>query len=327
MRFAFTDEQFELRDAVHEMLTQRCDATTLRAAWANESGRAPAAWAALYDMGVLDAMRPAASGGLDMTEVDVVLILETTGRFALPEPIVETMMVSAPLDLINADGESAAVVTSESPFAAWADSAATIVELTASGITATPRSKVKLQHRISVDGARRLFDVELPRTPIVSTEVARAFRRGVLGTAAQLCGLADRMLDLTVEYAQQRKQFGVPIGSFQAIKHHLADARIKLEFARPLVYRAAASLSVNHRDASIHVGMAKAAASDAAMLASRAALQCHGAIGYTTEYDLHLYMKRAWALSAAWGDATWHRQRVSDWLFSPTQPVVREGAQ
>ena len=118
------------------------------------------------------------------------------------------------------------------------------------------------------------------------------------------------MLDLTVDYAKERQQFGVPIGSFQAVKHHLADARIAIEFARPLVYRAAWSVAEGDPESSIHVSMAKALASDAASLTARQALQCHGAIGYSYEYDLHLFMKRAWALVATWGDADWHRARV-----------------
>ncbi len=137
----------------------------------------------------------------------------------------------------------------------------------------------------------------------------------VLGTAAQLCGLADTMIGMTVDYAGERRQFGVPIGSFQAVKHHLADARTALEFARPLVYRAAASMAMHDPDAGLHAGMAKAAASDAASVAARAALQCHGAIGYTTEHDLHFFMKRTWALAATWGGARWHRARIADTLM------------
>jgi alkylation response protein AidB-like acyl-CoA dehydrogenase len=139
----------------------------------------------------------------------------------------------------------------------------------------------------------------------------------VLGTAAQLVGLARRMIDLTVDYTKERTQFGVPIGSFQAVKHHLADARIALEFARPLVYRAAWSVAEGEPGRPVDVSMAKAQASDAAMLAARHALQCHGAMGYSFEYDLHLYMKRAWALAAAWGDAAWHRARVGRAILGP----------
>jgi alkylation response protein AidB-like acyl-CoA dehydrogenase len=119
------------------------------------------------------------------------------------------------------------------------------------------------------------------------------------------------MLELTADYVRDRRQFGVPVGSFQAVKHHLANARIALEFARPLLYRAAASIRDSDPDASVHVSMAKAKADAAAQQTARSALQCHGAIGYTTEYDLHLYLKRSWALARAWGDAAWHHRRVA----------------
>jgi alkylation response protein AidB-like acyl-CoA dehydrogenase len=113
-----------------------------------------------------------------------------------------------------------------------------------------------------------------------------------------------------VEYVKEREQFGVPIGSFQAVKHHLADAAAQLTFARPLVYQAAWSIAVGHDDRSRDVSTAKAVVSDAAELVGRKALQCHGAIGFTTEADLHLYLKRTWALARSWGDSAWHRDRV-----------------
>jgi alkylation response protein AidB-like acyl-CoA dehydrogenase len=147
-----------------------------------------------------------------------------------------------------------------------------------------------------------LFEVAGDASPVDG--IAAAFDRGVLGTAAQQCGLADRMLELTVAYVKERQQFGVPVGSFQAVKHHLANARLALEFARPLLYRAAVTLDP------VHVSMAKRKADDAALVTAGVALQCHGAIGYTTEYDLHLFMKRSWALARSWGDAAWHRDRV-----------------
>src|SRR5205823_4020856 len=137
-----------------------------------------------------------------------------------------------------------------------------------------------------------------------------AFDRGALGTAAFLVGLGQRMVDMTVGYVTERKQFGVPIGSFQAVKHHLANAAKDLAFARPAVYRAAWSLATESGDRTRDVSMAKAMASDAAERAGRAALQCHGAIGYTVEYDLHLFLKRVWSLSRTWGDAAFHRNRV-----------------
>ena len=123
------------------------------------------------------------------------------------------------------------------------------------------------------------------------------------------------MLDLTVAYVNERRQFGVPIGSFQAVKHHLADALKELAFAasRGVPGGALAGHRGRHHRAAT-CRWPRRMASDAASLVGRQALQCHGAIGYTVEYDLHLYLKRAWALARAWGDAAWHRARVAQSL-------------
>jgi alkylation response protein AidB-like acyl-CoA dehydrogenase len=134
--------------------------------------------------------------------------------------------------------------------------------------------------------------------------------RAAAGTAALLVGLADRMVAMTAAYAKERHQFGRPIGSFQAVKHLLADARVALEFARPVTYRAAWSLATAQPTLSHDASMAKAMASDAAEQAARVALQVHGAIGYTWECDLHFFLKWTWALSRAWGDAATHRRLV-----------------
>jgi alkylation response protein AidB-like acyl-CoA dehydrogenase len=129
--------------------------------------------------------------------------------------------------------------------------------------------------------------------------------RSTVAAAAQLIGLGQRMLDMTVEYVKDRRQFGVPIGSFQAVKHHLANAHKDVAFARPTVWRAASTLEP------LHISMAKAMASDAASLAGRQALQCHGAIGYTVDYGLHRFLKQTWVLARSFGDAASHRDRVA----------------
>jgi Acyl-CoA dehydrogenase, C-terminal domain/Acyl-CoA dehydrogenase, N-terminal domain len=141
-----------------------------------------------------------------------------------------------------------------------------------------------------------------------AVELARD--RGAWGTAALLVGLGRRMVELAVTHVSERHQFGVPVGSFQAVKHQLADAHKDLAFARPVVHRAAHSLATGAATRGRDVSMAKALAGDAAWRAGRVALQCHGAIGYTVEHDLHLYLKRTWALAKAYGDAGWHRDRV-----------------
>jgi alkylation response protein AidB-like acyl-CoA dehydrogenase len=326
VHFAFSDEQIALRDAVRDLLVKECPPAAVRAAWTNESGRCPSAWAALTEMGVLGVVAPERIGGLGLTEVDLVLVLEETGRFALPEPIVETAAVAVPILAARDDeraaalvsGASAALVHALTPYAGWGDTAALILALGSARCSVVPPETVALWPVESVDGARRLFALDiggsLPWATMEAedhSEVDLAFDRAALGTAAQLVGLADRMIEMTVEYATTRHQFGVPIGSFHAVKHHLANARLALEFARPLVYRAAWTIARGDDERAVAVSLAKAGASDAASLAARVALQCHGAIGYTTEYDLHLFMKRAWALAATWGDSAWHRARVA----------------
>lgn len=120
------------------------------------------------------------------------------------------------------------------------------------------------------------------------------------------------MLDLSVDYAIQRKQFGKPIGSFQAVKHKLADVAAAIEFAKPVLYRAAYALAHGEPGAALHVSHAKLACCEAGWLSARHGIQVHGAMGYTWEADLQMFMKRAWALNASWGTREFHQNRIAN---------------
>jgi alkylation response protein AidB-like acyl-CoA dehydrogenase len=322
VRFAFTEDQLAFRDAVTELLEKECPASEVRQAWENGTGRTARAWAALREMGVLGALAPESRGGLGLREIDLVLLAEATGYAALPEPFVEHALVAAPIvpdlpDTVTAALGAGALVP-------YADSADAVLVEDDDRLLLVARDALVVEPRPSVDHSRHVAVVDWDTghgsvTEIGGPEVlARAFDRGALGTASQLLGLAQALLDATVEYATERKQFGVPIGSQQAIKHKLADVRVGLEFARPLVARAANSLTHDEPGAPIDVSMAKARAGDVATLAARHALQCHGAIGYSYEHDLHLWMKRVWALVASWGDSAWHRERVARAILDRT---------
>ncbi len=132
----------------------------------------------------------------------------------------------------------------------------------------------------------------------------QAYDLAALATSAELLGAAERVLSDTVAYAKQRKQFGREIGSYQAIKHQLANVRIALDFARPLVFGAAVDPTARS------VSAAKIQAADAADLAARVGLQVHGAIGFTAEHDLSLWLLRIRALRSAWGTPAFHRERL-----------------
>jgi alkylation response protein AidB-like acyl-CoA dehydrogenase len=338
VRFAFTDDQLLFRDTVRDLLDKECPVEEVRVAWGDGDGRRPDVWAALAEMGVLGVRVPEAFGGLDLTDLDLVLLLEETGRFALPDPIVEAVAVAGPLlaetappevqqEWLPALVEGRALVTTGlgGVFVPSAQGAGLVVTERDGRLVAVPSGAVSTVRQPSVDGSRRLFDVTwddadalvLADGDAAEAAVARAVDRGALGTAAQLVGLGRQMLDLTVGYVKERRQFGVPIGSFQAVKHHLADALLGLEFAVPVVHAAAYALATGDPDASRAVSHAKVAANDAARLVGRQALQCHGAIGYTVEYDLHLWLKRVWALSESFGSSAHHRRRVADLVLGP----------
>jgi alkylation response protein AidB-like acyl-CoA dehydrogenase len=269
--------------------------------------------------------------GLD--EVDAVLILEEAGRAALAEPVVATAAVGAPL-LAELGGELAArwlprvaageallaVGHPDEPFVEDAH-VADLLLLPAGdgGLHALERAAAQLTAQPANDPSKRIFSVSFePRDATCAARgeraralLAAAFDRGALACAAGLVGVAEQLLDLAVGYASQREQFGRPIGSFQAVKHMLADVKVKLEYARPLVYRAAHSVARGDARRALHVSMAKAEAGEAAAFAARRALQAHGAIGYTWEQDLHLWMRRAWSLDLAWGARRLHRERIA----------------
>lgn len=328
MRFAFTDDQLAFRDAVRALLEKECPPEVVRAAW---DGKPTEIWGHLAEMGVVGMTAPEEHGGLAMTELDLVLILEECGRAALPDPILEHTAVVIPA-LRDAGGGLAArwlpsLATGEAvataalgpaPLVADADRATLLLDDHDGCAHLVELSTCDVTPLRSVDGARPLFAVgwSAEKENKIDADVDLAFDRAALGAAAQLLGLADRMISMTVEYAKEREQFGRPIGSFQAVQHHLADALLRLEFARPAVYRAAHAVAHHEPDRPLHVSMAKAMAGDAAETAARAALQVHGAIGYSWEHDLHLFMKRAWSLAVAWGDGPFHRRRVGDWVLN-----------
>ncbi|QZA17347.1 acyl-CoA/acyl-ACP dehydrogenase [Mycobacterium malmoense] len=271
-------------------------------------------WEQLANLGVTALAVPEKFDGIDAHPVDLVVALERLGRWCVPGPVAESIAV-APVLLSTDDqaercaglasGELIATVAlpPQVPRAVDAAAAGLVLLVGDDGVT----EGIAGECHESVDPSRRLYDVTATGETW-RADVKRAFDFGALATAAQLVGASEALLAGTVDYAKQRSQFGRVIGSYQAIKHKLADVHIAIELTRPLVYGAA--LSLESRD----VSAAKAAASEAALLAARAALQTHGAIGFTQEHDLSLWLLRVQALRSAWGDPEAHRRRVLEAL-------------
>lgn len=304
MRFAPTEDQLALRDAVIDVLTRECPPSVVRAAADDNPSAARGLWSTLAEMGVLDSLASEASGGMGFELSDIVPLARAAGMSALPLPFVEHVFLAAPS--LGALGDTVVTATDNAllPYATIADRA---LLSRAGGLSEVePQTFHSFPDRDSVDRARPLARVpehaHSNATPLAAP--ATALAGATLGTAAMLVGLAQQMLNMTVEYVKDRKQFGVPIGTFQAVKHHLANVRIAIEFADPMIAAAAWSVDNDQPDAPMLTAMAKLRANATAQLAATTCLQCHGAIGYSYEHDLGLWMKRAWALTEAWGTTT-----------------------
>ena len=184
----------------------------------------------------------------------------------------------------------------------------------------TPGLEVKLLP--TMDQTRKLCEVTFDDVRVGADAVlgapgggwsplSRAIERATVALCAEMCGGAQRVLDMTVDYAKIRVAFGRPIGSYQGVKHRAADMLVEVENAKSLTYYAAWAVDENAPEAALAASMAKAYCSDAFRRVSAAGIQLHGGIGFTWEHDLHLYFKRAKSSEFTFGDATYHRERVA----------------
>jgi alkylation response protein AidB-like acyl-CoA dehydrogenase len=299
MRFELTPEQEDFAQTLDKLLAGADPAAAARAWAEGDSGPGLEIWRRLAELGVTALLAPESEDGMGATPVELVVAFEAIGRHALPGPWVESVAY-----LPSPDAMVSVAEPPHTPYALDADAADETYVRTDDGLHVASVGELVR----SIDPSRRLFHVTAGEPAGVEAPEG-AFDLAVLATSAQLLGCGERLLAETVDYAKQRRQFGREIGSYQAIKHALADVRIALDFARPLVLGAAVT-GPSARDASA----AKVAAGDAAYRASRVALQVHGAIGYTLEHDLSLWITKVRALVGAWGTPAFHRARILETL-------------
>ncbi|MEQ6900698.1 acyl-CoA dehydrogenase [Nocardioides sp. YIM 152588] len=318
MRFELTEDQRDFATALDGLIAGSDPVGAARAWAADDTAPGLALWKRVADQGVNALVVPEEAGGVGASAVELVVAFEVLGRHAVPGPWVESAAyLATALDGEDREAVAAGAVATvaappHAPYALDADVAERVYLAGAGGLAeATPSDRAT-----SVDGTRRLFRVEPGTTRVPGDRAEEAFDLAALATAAHLLGAGERVLADSVTYVKQRRQFGREIGSYQAIKHHLADVRIALDFARPLVAGAALAADGPAADRARAVSAAKVACSDAAYLASRTGLQVHGAIGYTQEFDLSLWITRIRALVGAWGTPAYHRARVLDSLLA-----------
>ncbi|GLF98521.1 acyl-CoA dehydrogenase family protein [Streptomyces yaizuensis] len=332
MRFLPTEEQTAFGRTLAELLTAARVPAVARAWAAGDPAPGRALLERLAATGLFALAVPEEHGGAGVLPVELVTAFVELGRYAVPGPVVETaaagtLLTGAATGTGTAVGEAVgrlvAGVSSGAPvtlvlpggsgYALDPDVSETVLVVEeagpGSGVLRAAPGHGPL--RISADPVRRRArpaagGALLASGPGVVRAAARAGELARLLTAAQSLGVGLALLERTVAYVRQRRQFGRPVGSFQAVRHRLADVLIGLEFARPLVFGAAVT------GARGDIAAAKTAAGEAAYAAARAALQAHGAIGYTEELDLALWLRKARPLRDAWGTPSVCRGVVLD---------------
>src|SRR5215475_8959255 len=278
MDFRFGDDPLLFQSTLRDFLEKEHTPEVVRALWQQPFPRSAALWKKLAELGVPGLLVPEPQGGLGLSEIEGVLLHEEAGRAALGEPLVATSAVAVPLlrDLGGAlaDEWLPRIAAGEARVAVGHPALRFVEDAVGADLLLLPHGEDAL-HAVSPasariapqpanDPSRRIASVAFD--PAASPRVAHGARaralfdaaldRGALACAAQALGACDRMLALSVAYTSQRKQFGRPIGSYQAVKHMLANAKVKLEYARPLVMRAAGSVAHRAPARAPHVSMA-----------------------------------------------------------------------
>jgi len=306
MDFRFSDDQLTLTESVRDYLSGTHGPEVLRRL--DEQGnRDPAIWQGLVEMGLTGLLVPEEHGGLGLGLVEAALIAAECGRACLAEPLVDTAFVAVPWLVHQGDTDG--------------------LQAIAQGTRTVPLPHV-LNPWVADGEGQPLQSVDPLRNLAMFSASGPAdehlLNLGALMSAAQLLGLADAMLHQATEYAKIRTQFGQPVGAFQGLKHQLASCAVAIEFAKPVVWRAAQALQDGVASAAAHVSHAKLAAGDAAIQTAETAIQVHGAMGYTYEVDLHFWMKRSWALCGAWGDRAFHVRRIDEAVLGGSLPIGPE---
>ncbi|MET8800105.1 acyl-CoA dehydrogenase family protein [Nocardia sp. NPDC004568] len=331
MKFALSPEHLDFGASIRKLFESGSTTAAVRAWSTGDPGPGRALIEQLAAAGAFGLTITEEFGGLGAEPLDQVVAFVEIGRAAAPGPLAEAAAAVPALLQALADPEPArrwlpgisegtltatVAFTGRGGRAVAVDADRVDLVLVADGDRlSTGRVGEPVR---SVDPARRLLVVEadelVAEGPQVAAAAAAGFDAGALANAAQLLGAGKALLDASTDYVKQRKQFGRPIGEFQAVKQKLADVLIGLDLAEPLLYRAA--LTTATPNSARDISAAAVTCADAAYRAARAALQVHGAIGYTAEYDLSLWLTRVTALRTAWGTPDLHRGRIAEALRS-----------
>jgi alkylation response protein AidB-like acyl-CoA dehydrogenase len=296
VNFELSEDQQAIKSTARELLSARFPLEEVRRlAFEDERGFTDAQWNEMVELGWPEIA--------DIGTVEMIVVAEELGRSLAPTPLQSTWVAG----LFGADvseGRRGAVVVEG--FAADAGVADVLVSWEGEKVSGAEVEPVR-----ALDPTRRLFRVSGGERSSLDGDVERARLRATAMNAAESVGVAERAMEMAVAYAKERKQFGRPIGSYQAVSHACAQMLLEVEGARAAVYWAAWALDHEPETAALATACAKAYAGDCGRRVTRAALQVHGGIGFTWEHDLHLFLKRGEANAHAYGEISAHRERIA----------------
>ena len=309
MDFELSDDQVALCDGIWDLCQGRFDIDTVRGL-ADCGGVDRRLWRELADTGVFSLLVPEDEGGVGLGWAEAGLVFEQLGRGLVPGPLVGTLLAAGVVD----DPVVGLIERPDGPaLVEYPDVLDALLVLDDHGVWRVDASELSVESAISVDPLTPVGRVaELPQGDKVEDPYGWADRAAFLCSALQV-GLATGARELAVAYAQERHQFGKPIGQFQAIKHKCADMYSREEVARAALYFAGCVLdSPELGDAGRVVSGARILAAEAADHNGKDCVQVHGGMGFTWEIDAHLYLKRAWALTPCFGSLDRHAERIAE---------------
>jgi alkylation response protein AidB-like acyl-CoA dehydrogenase len=314
--FSFTEEQELLRDQAREFLGRRFPAERVVELAESEEGWDPSSWRELAELGWLGVSVPEEHGGAGLGFVEEAVLFEELGRALYPGPFFSTVALALPalpaaLQAEVAEGKtiwSAALDGSLVPDLASADR---VLVARDGRFWAVPAQGEMIETMDATRRLGRLDDSEAGEELGPDDGLDELRLRAHVALALEAVGVASRALELGIQHAQSREQFGRTIGVYQAVSHALADSYVEIEHARSLGYWAAWCVAEDDEQAAVAASAAKAAATEAAVTACERSIQVHGGIGFTWEHVLHRYYKRAQWIAAWEGSAAAHRAAVA----------------
>jgi alkylation response protein AidB-like acyl-CoA dehydrogenase len=350
MQFGLSESQQILKNNARKFFAAECPMAEVRRIMESETAFDAKLWSKMADQGFLGVTYPEDAGGLGLGMVELAALAEEMGRALVPGPWLSTLTAGAAIDAAGSKSHLAEIASGavKASFALLEDSASwdphsiamqaikgqklfvpdagvadVLVVAVRKGsdlaLYLVDAKSVKIDPMPGMDLTRRLYKVKfdtakgelLAQGAAALAAIERALDIATVAICAEMTGGMQRTLDIAVEYAKTRKQFGKPIGEFQAVQHQCADMLVWAESSRSATYYAAWALTEGVPEARTAVSVAKVYASDASREVGNRGVQVQGGMGFTWENDVHLYYRRAKASEICFGDATFHRERIA----------------